>query len=257
MVEGAAIGVALWCVGYAFRLLPGITADTPGLLVFAGIGALLGSIGLHKMLVRTLVCAAIATTVVVETSLSNALSARWVRRDAVAKHPIDAVVVTSASVNPNGTMSADALDHLLTGLGLVRGGTGAMLVTTTVEQKFPRAAVSSQSDQSRIIALFGGLEQWVQTPPSASTREEALKAAGLLLPRGARRIVVVAQPMHTRRACGAFEAVGFQVTCVPSLSRSAGGADPGPWPADRLNSFGDWVYEVLATGVYRAKRWLQ
>jgi hypothetical protein len=78
----------------------------------------------------------------------------------------------------------------------------------------------------------------------------------LLIPQGIRRIAVVAAPLQTRRACSAFEAVGFSVTCIPALSRSPGGGIPGYWPRDRLTLFGDWVYEVLGTAKYRARGWL-
>jgi uncharacterized SAM-binding protein YcdF (DUF218 family) len=139
---------------------------------------------------------------------------------------------------------------------MVREGKASALVTTTVEQKFPGKLVSSAVDQARIMALAGSQVRWLRTVPTGSTRDEAVRSAELLMPLGIRRIAVVAAPMHTRRACATFEAVGFMVTCVPSVVRSPGGANPGPWPADRLHVFGDWVYEVLATLKYRTAGWL-
>lgn len=256
IIEGGAIGVALWCILFAVELLPGILSDTPGVLLFGIAGAVAQASRVRRGLVVILVLAAAMVVVVTQTPLSNAIAATWVREDQLPDSGLSAVVALSAGLNPNRTINSEALDHLINGLELVRGGKANVLVTTTVEERFPTGVVNSTMDQSRIISLFGGGTKWISTSDVKSTREEALKSAELLLPGGIRRIAVVASPMHTRRACSAFEAVGFQVTCVPARIRSAGGQDPGPWPADRLKVFGDWVYEVAATARYRASGWL-
>jgi uncharacterized SAM-binding protein YcdF (DUF218 family) len=256
VIEGGAIGVALWCILFAFQLLPGGAADTTGVLLFAFVGMVAGLSPLHRTLWVILAMAAAAVVAVTQTSVSNAVASRWIREDQLPDSALPAVVVLSGGLNSNGTISSEALDHLITGLELVRTGKARMLVTTSVEQKFPKGIVTSAADQSRIVSLFQGSGRWVRTRPGNSTRDEALRSAEVLRPQGIRRIAVVATPMHTRRACSAFEAVGFEVTCVPARVRSPGGGDPAPWPADRLRVFGDWVYEVAATARYRADGWL-
>ena len=256
IIEGGAIGVALWCVLLAFQLLPGVLADTPGVLLFGTAGAVAQASRLRRGLVVILILAAAVVVVVTETSLSNVIAAKWVREDQFPASGVSAVVVLSAGLNPNNTINSEALDHLINGLELLRARKANVLVTTTVEQRFPTGLIKSTLDQSRIVSLFGADSQWIRTAPGKSTRDEALRSAQLLLPQGMRRIAVVASPMHTRRACSAFEAVGFEVTCIPARIRSPGGRDPGPWPADRLKVFGDWVYEVAATARYRADKWL-
>src|SRR2546428_12203807 len=256
IIEGGAIGVAVWCVLFALQLLPGGAADTWGVLVFGFAGIAAGASRLYRSLLIILALAATVVVVVTQTSISNAVASRWTREDQFPDSALPAVVALGAGLNPNNTISGEALDHLITGLELVRAGKASMLVTTTVIEKFPTGVVTSTLDQSRIVALFQGSGKWIRTRPGNSTRDEALMSAELLFPRGIRRIAVVATPMHTRRACSAFEAVGFEVTCVPARVRSPGGRAPGPWPADRLKVFGDWVYEVFATVKYRAKGWL-
>ena len=256
LVGGAATGIALWCILFAFDLLPGFTADTWGLLFFALIGAALELTRFRVVLLVLVVLGALMIFVVSQTSIANAIASRWVREDRFPATSLPAVVVTSGKVNPNFTMSSEALDHLLTGIELVRSGKAATLVTTTVEERFPKALVSSRVDQTRIVTLLGVADRWTQTPPGQSTRDEAVNARASLLPKGIRRIALVASPMHTRRACATFEAVGFEVTCVPALSRIAATRDPAPWPADRLRVFGEWVYEVFGTMKYRSKGWL-
>ncbi len=256
ILEGASIGIAMWCILLALRLLPGFTADTPGVLLFAVLGAVVSATPLRAALLATVVVGVVLILVVTETSISNVVASRWLREDRYPNAAVDAAVALSASVNPNGTMSSEALDNVLTGLALVREGKAKTLVTTTVDERFPGGLVSSRPDQSRIVGLFGGQDKWLSTPPTQSTRDEAIKSAQILLTRGVRRIAVVTAPMHTRRACSAFEAVGFAVTCVPALARAPGGKDPGPWPADRLRVFGDWAYEIAATFEYRSRGWL-
>jgi uncharacterized SAM-binding protein YcdF (DUF218 family) len=256
IIEGAAIGIALWCMLFVFPLLPGRSADTEGLLVFALAGMALRVSRFGEYLLIPLAVVAAIVALVTQTSVSNAVASRWVRRDALPDSGIAAVVVLSGGVNPNGTMNGEALDHLITGLELTRPGNAPLLVTTTVQEIFPTGLVSSETDQSRIIALSGGRSRWIHTRPGRSTRDEAVMVADSLLPKGLSHIAVVASPLHTRRACSAFEAVGFVVTCMPSQSRSPGGAAPGPWPLDRLKVFGEWVYEVAGTAKYRMKGWL-
>ncbi len=256
LIEGGAIGIALWCIVFAFQLLPSKMADTPGVLLFMIVGMAIRVSPMGAWLIAVLALGAAAILVVSETSISNTVASRWIRRDQLPDSAVGAIVVLSASLNPNATISGEALDHLLTGLELLRSGKARLLVTTTVRQQFPTGFVSSDVDQRRVVSLFGGGNRWIRTAPGRSTRDEAVESARLLLSQGIRRIAVVASPMHTRRGCAAFEAVGFVVTCVPARMRTPGGEDPGPWPADRLTVFGQWVYEVAATVNYRRHGWL-
>jgi len=256
LVEGAAIGVALWCELFVFQLLPGALMDTPGVVIFGIAGALTEIVGFRRGLLAVLILGSATVLIVAETPLSNLVAAHWIREDRFPDSTVGAAVVLSAGLNANGTMSGEGLDHLINGIELVRAGKADLLVTTTIEQRFPGRAVRSTDDQGRLVTLANEGGKWLRTEPGQSTRDEATHTARLLLPRGVRRIAVVASPMHTPRACSSFEAVGFEVTCVPARMRTPGGSSPGPWPADRLKVFGDWVYELAATARYRAAGWL-
>ena len=256
IIEGGAIGIALWCMLLAFRLLPGATIDVEGLVLFAAAGIAINVSGLRKFLLPVLALGAAIILVVGETGVAGMAASRWIRSDAVPDSGIEAVVVLSASVNPNETMSGEALDHLLTGLELTKSGKAPLLVTTTVQTVYPTGTVSSQADQSRIVRMVDGSVRWIPTRPGKSTRDEAVNVARLLLPQGISRIAVVASAMHTRRACSAFEAVGFAVTCVSARSRSPDGSASGSWPGQRIALFGDWIYELASTAKYRMKGWL-
>ena len=79
--------------------------------------------------------------------------------------------------------------------------------------------------------------------------------AALLLPQGRRSVVVVTAPMHTRRACAVFEAVGFAVACHETLEHEHVTARPVT-ARDRLATFRDFFYEQLAMAKYRWMGWL-
>ncbi len=256
LAQGAAIGVALWCMLFSMQLLPGFTSDTWGVLLFAAIGV--GARFLHAevILAAALILFAVVVLVVTQTSLANIVARKWARRDPLPAQSLDAVVVLSGGVNPDTTMTSGALDNLLTGLELIHEGRSKVLVTTITDQRFPTGVIHSVVDQSRIISQFRGPGRWLRTPSTTSTRDEAVGSAELLMPMSAVHVAVVADPMHTRRACAAFEKVGFKVTCVAARVRSDGGPDPAPWPRDRLRVFGDWVYELLAMLEYRARGWV-
>jgi uncharacterized SAM-binding protein YcdF (DUF218 family) len=258
MIEGGALGIALWCVLFALRLLPGLSAATEGVLLFGLAGMAAGAIGLLGYAVAIVAVLATIVVVVTQTPVSDAVAAKWIRCDAFPDSGVAAAVVLSAGLNSNSTMNREALDNFLTGLELTTSGTAPVLVATTVQQRFPNpiGVLSSQAAQSRIVTLLGREVRMQHTPPGTSTRDEAVLVAALLFPQGIANIAVVASPLHTRRACSAFEAVGFRVTCVPALSRSRDGTAPRSWPADRLSSFGDWVYELAATAKYRMNGWL-
>ena len=190
------------------------------------------------------------------TPISETLSARWIRNDPLPASGVAAAVALSAGINPDTSVTSEALDHLLLAAELVARGRARVLVTTTTTERYPPGIISSAIDQSRIVALLHQDSAWLRTPETHTTRDEAMFAARLLQPRGIRSIAVVASPIHTRRACSTFEAVGFTVYCVASRNRDPDGQVLGQGPADRITVLGALVYELAALAEYRARGWL-
>ena len=258
IIQGGALGIALWCMLFALRLLPGLAAEAEGVLLFGLAGMATAPSRFRGYSLAIIAVLAPIIVVVTQTSVSDAVAGRWIRCDAFPDSGIAAAVVLSAGLNSNNTMNGEALDNLLTGLELTAAGAAPVLVATTVMHRFPNpiGVLSTEADQLRILALLGRQVRLQRTPPGRSTREEAVAVAALLLPQGVTDIAVVASPLQTRRACSAFEAVGFRVSCVPARRRTRGGAAPRVWPAHRLSLFGDWAYELAATAKYRMNGWL-
>ncbi len=201
------------------------------------------------------ICALLAATYVVVgyTPIMTRVAPRWVRADPIPK-AADAIVVLSASVLSDTALNIEGTERLLTGLELFRRGVAPRIFTTQAEVQFSDGVRSTTADQARLITLVGAIPGWAVLEGTTSTRDEALQAA-LKMPVAARHIVVVTSPMHTRRACATFEAVGFTVSCVPALARQHDTWHPIE-AADRIAAFADYVYERLGMIKYRWKHWI-
>ncbi|HEY5060777.1 MAG TPA: YdcF family protein [Gemmatimonadaceae bacterium] len=178
----------------------------------------------------------------------------WVRADSLPAKA-DAVVVLSADVMSDSTLNARGLDRLLAGVELIERGVAPRIVTSRVAERYDAGLVTSDADQRRVLALGRVSARWDVIGNAHSTRDEAVGAARLLLAAGARSIVVVTSPMHTRRACAVFEAVGFAVACRPASEHAAVTWHPEGAP-DRLAAFRELAYEELAMVKYRWKGWV-
>ena len=92
------------------------------------------------------------------------------------------------------------------------------------------------------MTLAGLENHWLNVDSVYTTRDEAVRVSAALPSARAQRIVVVTSPMHTRRACAAFEEVGFAVTCVAARLRVFAARNPiGSY--DRLQVFQSYLYE--------------
>ena len=89
-----------------------------------------------------------------------------------------------------------------------------------------------------------------------TTRTEAIRLRAISRAHHWSTLAVVTSPMHTRRACATFEAVGLRVVCVPAAVRGSG-LYPGANAEDRLRAFRSWLYEAFATPSYRSHGWIR
>lgn len=230
--------------------------DPTVVLVFAtiGLGAGLLRAGARVLLV---IDAALffAYLIVALSQVVSGPASRWVRADSLPANPIDAVVVLSSGVRQDSSIDTDAVDRLLAGIALVKAGTAPRLITTRTAVEFDGHIATSDADQLRLIRLAGVEAGWTVVDSVHSTRDEAVRIAQQLLAAGQRTIAVVTSPMHTRRACQVFEAVGFRVYCVPAREHDARTWHPKS-PNDRITASREYLYERLGMVKYRWKGWL-
>jgi uncharacterized SAM-binding protein YcdF (DUF218 family) len=217
------------------------------------LGATLGVTRLRPLLwiaagIVGLLCIAVAYTPMV-----SMIARPLVRRDPIPAR-VDAISILSAGFTPDGLMTGETLDRLLSGITLARRGL-AGVIFVSLERGADGKSVSDSADLSSLIALTGTTTRTIFVDSVTTTRTEALRTQAIARTSGWRTLAVVTSPLHTRRACATFEAVGFRVVCVPATVRQFG-LGPGSSAQDRLRAFRSWLYETFATDSYRRRGWI-
>ena len=252
---GALLGTlaGLLSVELGFSLSSGIQSHVV-VLAWLLFGAAAGLAGRGRLVV---VADAILVAAYLVIAYSPAVShdiPPWVRIDSLP--PIaDAIVVLSSNVQSDSALDGAGLERLLTGVELLDRGIAPRIVTSRVAELYRPGMISTDSDQQRILTLGHATRRWDVVDSVYSTRDEALHSAKLLLPQGARSIILVTSPMHTRRACATFEAVGFKVTCRPAREHNEITWHPQT-PGQQLAAIRYYLYERLGMIKYRHKGWL-
>ena len=218
-------------------------------------GALLGVTRLRPLLwvagaIMALLCLAVAYT-----PLAARAAAPFIRRDPIPAH-VDAIAVLSMGVTPDGLMRPETLDRLLTGFYLVRRGLSNATLVSREARNFGGKRVSDSTDMQNLTSMVGPPASIIFVDSIVTTRTEALRMRLIARARGWTTLAVVTSPLHTRRACATFEAVGFKVVCVPASVRDSG-LDPNSNAEDRLRAFRSWLYERFATDSYRRRGWIR
>lgn len=253
---GATCALLTWLIIGALTGLGKVPALLfPTAILIALAGAVLGLTRAAIALWLTAAAAILAFCVIAMTPFVTTLlpTAALVRNDKMPARPLDAVIVLSVGITPDSLLNPEAVDRLLTGLALMRDSVAPTLVVT--EPRRSRDGVTAAPDQARLRALVTRPFPMLMVDSVRTTRDEATQSWRLLSPRRATHVAVVTSPLHTRRACATFEQIGFNVTCVPAVSRvySVNGADTGQ---DRLVLFREWLYERAAWAEYRMRGWV-
>jgi uncharacterized SAM-binding protein YcdF (DUF218 family) len=250
-VIGAIVGTLCAVVAHVLgvqQLLrrPDLVLYIPAALV----GAVLGTTRLRPILliaggILALICIAVAYTPFV-----SAVARPFIRRDSIPAR-VDAIAVLSAGFTPDGMMGRETLERLLSGVTLARRGLAPVMLVS-----MERANRGSDSaDIQSVLSLVGQGTRTILVDSVTTTRTEALRMKAIARANGWQTLAVVTSPLHTRRACATFEAVGFRVVCVPATVRGSG-LIPGSIAEDRLRDFRSWLYETFATDSYRRHGWI-
>jgi uncharacterized SAM-binding protein YcdF (DUF218 family) len=169
---------------------------------------------------------------------------------------VDAIAVLSAGFTRDGMMRSETLDRLLTGLALAKSGLARTLLISRERTDYDGKFVTDSADKEKLLALASPSAQVIVVDSVFTTRTEALRMKAIAQARGWSTVAVVTSPMHTRRACATFEAVGFKVVCIPADLRESG-LYKGSNAEDRLRAFRSWLYETFASDSYRRRGWIR
>lgn len=253
---GAILGILCAVVAQVLGVQQMLRRPDLALFVPAAItGATLGVTRLRPVLwigggILALLCVAVGYS-----PLVSVISKPLIRRDAVPSH-VDAIAVLSMGITPDGMMRTETLDRFLSGLELARSGVSSSLMVSRERRKFGDVPVSDSADLQRVSGMLAIPVSITFVDSVFTTRTEALRMKELALKNGWHTVAVVTSPLHTRRACATFEAVGLAVVCVPARIRNSG-LTPGSSAEMRLHSFQSWLYETFATDTYRRRRWIR
>ena len=256
VATGAILGVL--CAVAAYLLGVQQLTRKPELSFFlpaAVLGGLLGATRLRPLLWIGGGFLAILCVLVAYTPLVRAASDPLIRRDPVPER-VDAIAALSAGFTADGLARSETLDRLLSGIELQRKGLAQSLMVSREHVPLGKETVTDSADLAKIAGLTGSTSAIVFVDSVFTTRTEALQMKKIADARGWRRIAVVTSPLHSRRACATFEAVGFQVVCVPAELRGSG-LDSRSIPEDRFRGFRSWLYETFATDSYRRRGWIR
>jgi uncharacterized SAM-binding protein YcdF (DUF218 family) len=252
---GAAAG---WLVGLSLAVSPVGLSTRANVLIGAALillGASIGEFAWHRVAGWAAVIAGAILAIVLCTPLMDGVMVRSVRRDPTPTTPVDAVVVLSAGLQSDGLIDETGIERLISGLHIMRANHAPLLVTTHIAA-VDHPGVNSDADQRAIVSLAIDTAQWRAVRPVETTRTEALATAKLLAPATSHAIAVVTSPMHARRACATFEAVGFRVSCMPAEERRYALRDLHG-ARQRLRALFDWTYERVGWMKYSMRGWVR
>jgi uncharacterized SAM-binding protein YcdF (DUF218 family) len=253
-VIGAIVGTLCAVAAYVLGVQQLLRRPELVLLIPAAlVGAVLGNTRLRPLLLIVGGVLALFSIAVAYTPLVSAIARPLIRRDHIPAR-VDAIAVLSAGFTSDGMMRGETLQRLLSGLMLAKQGLAPVMLLS-MERSSNGAPVSDSADLARVISLAGEGTRTILVDSVTTTRTEALRMRAIARANGWQTLAVVTSPLHTRRACATFEAVGFKVVCVPATVRESG-LIPGSIPEDRFRDFRSWLYETFATDSYRRRSWI-
>ena len=253
--------------GSVIALLAAVAAHTLGVqqllrvpdralyLPAAIVGALIGATRLRPLIWIAAAPVAVIALIVAYTPIVAAIGAPLVRKDPLPGR-VDAIAVLSQGLTPEGRMRSGTLDRVLSGFELSQHLPASAIIVSRERRAYAGTVVTDSADLAGVTTL-AKLSVPVEFVDSVfTTRTEALRMLSLARQRKWSTLAVVTSPLHTRRACATFEAVGFRVVCVPSASREFALTRKST-PEDRLRGFRSWLYETFATATYRSRGWIR
>lgn len=143
---------------------------------------------------------------------------------AADEHPADAIIVLGHSVAADGTLSRLSLQRAVHGILLYKRGLAPLIVFSGARNA---TGISEALVRAHMASEFGVPPAAILTESAVQrTRDEARRIHALLEPRGARRVLLVSERWHLKRAGPLFERAGFAVSPAPSDSLPTPTLDP-------------------------------
>jgi uncharacterized SAM-binding protein YcdF (DUF218 family) len=133
------------------------------------------------------------------------------RSVASAPEKADAIIILGASLRPDDSLPPLAEERVRAGVELYRRGLAPVICVTGGHcARGHEHTVAEAEGMARWVRAAGVPEAALRIDRKATTTQEnAARAAELLFPEGRRRVWLVTQPFHLRRALFYFRRAGF------------------------------------------------
>ena len=175
---------------------------------------------------------------------------RWLEVRPVVAPAAAIVVLGGGGVRADGSLTDVSLRRTLHGIDLYQRQLAPLLVLSGPKLEAARAEGEARTALARRL---GVPPQAILTETAArTTREEAVRIAARLRPRGVERILLVADAQGMRRAVAAFRQAGLEPLPAPADDVPSA---PGT-PMARLVVAQRLVIEVMAVAYYHAAGYL-
>ena len=136
----------------------------------------------------------------------------WPLASVSAAGPADAIVILGAPIRADGALSPMAEERVRVGVELYRADLAPVICV--VGGHCPPGHEHTPAEiegMARLVRAIGVPESAIRVDRlSTSTVTNAARAASILLPEGRRRVWLVTQPFHLRRARFHFRRAGFE-----------------------------------------------
>ena len=120
----------------------------------------------------------------------------------------DAIVVLGAGIS-KGVLKDDSMRRTIRGIELYKRGLAPLIIFSGDERRNEPTEAAVRAEMARALGV--PQEAIVTLDRSRTTREESIRTANLLRQRNAKRITLITDSLHTRRAKRMFERVGLEV----------------------------------------------
>jgi uncharacterized SAM-binding protein YcdF (DUF218 family) len=151
------------------------------------------------------------------TPLSNVVAGRLaITENLKSANPADAIVVLGGGLLRNGVLNQESLRRTVRGIELYKQGVAPLLVLlgpSRLDETEPTEA-EVRAKLARAVGI--PTDAIIKLETANTTAEESRQSAVLLRPRNVRRIILVTESMHMRRAQSVFERAGFEA--LPAIS---------------------------------------
>lgn len=250
---GLVLGVLGWHAAYAVgaQIVP-IFRNNYTVLAGTAIAVLLAFIWPRpaKRVGWTLAALVMAALLVVGYTRYPTLGVKGlVREDPLER--VEAVVVLSSEIRKNGDLDGASRARLLHGFEVLGKGYARELVLT----RLPHPRPSYVPAVRKLMDNLGLRQRILETGTVHNTHDEAVEVRKLARDRGWKKVILVSDPTHMRRAAATFRKQGLDVICSPCVQ-----PDFHPYlltgAGERYRAFTTWLWEEVGYQVYRRRGWL-